>query len=154
MGEAQNACRRKHEEPNMRPVVKFAVVLAGIAVGGPSLAAGGFDGAWNVELSCPAYGEAEGFVWRFPARVSGGHLSGKWVSSSDAMNYQVLTGNIGAGGDALLTMNGRTGASNYTIHHDAPHTTSHFTASVHFDATSGSGRRNEHRPCDLRFSRV
>ena len=137
----------------MRLAMGSTAILLAVGAAGAALAASAFDGAWNVELNCPAYGEGEGFVWRFPAQVRGGHLSGKWVSSSDSINYGVLTGNIGPSGDALLTMNGRTGPSKYTINSEAPHTTFHYTASAHFDAASGSGKRLEQRPCDLRFSK-
>jgi hypothetical protein len=69
------------------------------------------------------------------------------------LNFGELTGTIGAGGDGLLTMRGSTGAPVWNIHHESAHTTLHYTASAHFDAQSGSGKRIQQRPCDLSFSK-
>lgn len=120
-----------------------------------SLAAGAYDGTWNVNVNCPDSDDAKGYTWDFTAEVSGGHISGKWVSSHDSGNHVVMTGAIGASGDALLSFNGSTGPSEYAVHHLAPHSPLHFTASAHFDARSGSGSRNGHwRACSLAFSKI
>jgi hypothetical protein len=86
-------------------------------------------------------------------RVQGGHLSGKYVNPNDPGNYGVLNGSIGAGGDATLTMTGRTGVPAYAVKHVAKHSPIHYTASAHFDATSGSGKRIQQRSCDLSFAK-
>jgi hypothetical protein len=130
-------------------------VGVGAALGSatPGLAAGGFDGTWNVVIVCADYGDVKGYTWRFPGRVRDGQLSGKYVNPGDALNFGELSGTIGASGNALLTMVGSTGPSEYNVHHEALHTKIHYTASAHFDAQSGSGKRNEQRPCELSFSK-
>ena len=104
-------------------------------------------------IVCADYGDVKGYTWRFPARVHDGELSGKYVNPRDALNFGVLTGAIGAGGDALLTMSGSTGPPEYNVHHTGLHTKIRYTASAHFDAQSGSGKRLEQRPCELSFSK-
>ena len=140
----------------MRIGLGLAAVLVAVSAVGPStpgVAAGGFDGKWNVVVACADYGDVKGYTWRFSARVRGGELVGKYVNPSDPLNYGELTGAIGAGGDALLTMRGSTGHSEYNVHHEAPHTKIDYTASAHFDAQSGSGKRLIQRPCELSFSK-
>jgi hypothetical protein len=137
------------------------VVAAAIALGvnlggqGPGNAAAGgpFDGNWSVNLACSKYGEGDGFNWQFSAQVRGGHFAGKYVNPSDSENYGVLTGTINAGGDAVLTMNGKTGSPAYNIHHEGLHTKIHYTATAHFDGSSGTGKRLEQRPCDFIFTK-
>jgi hypothetical protein len=50
-------------------------------------------------------------------------------------------------------MNGRTGVPSYNIHHEGLHTTIHYTVSAHFDATTGSAKRIDQRPCDFTFAK-
>jgi hypothetical protein len=112
-----------------------------------------FDGVWSVNLACSKYGEADGYDWQFSAEVRGGHLAGKYVNRSDPPNYGVLAGTINAGGDAVLTMDGSTGAPAYNVHHEVLHTRIHYTASAHLDGSSGTGKRFEQRPCDMIFTK-
>ena len=119
----------------------------------PGLAASPFDGTWSVVVVCSDVGDVKGYTWNFPAHVRGGQFSGKFVNSDDSLNYGVLTGAIGASGDALLTMNGSAGSPVYNIRHAPQYTKIHYTASAHFDATSGSGTRTEQRPCSLSFTK-
>jgi hypothetical protein len=142
----------------MRPgttMVGVAAALLGVNFGwqDAGIAAGGFDGAWNVNLACSRYGEGDAFDWQFPAQVRGGRFLGKYVNPSDHQNFGVLAGTINAGGDAVLTMNGSTGIPAYNIHHEALHTKIHYTATAHFDGFSGTGKRFEQRPCDFTFTK-
>jgi hypothetical protein len=125
-----------------------------MASAGNGWAAGAFDGSWNVTVISPTEGDVEGYVWQFPARVQNGRLSGKYVNPNDPGNYGALSGAIGAGGDALLTMTGRTGVPAYSVKHVAKHSPIHYSASAHFDATSGSGKRVQQRSCDLSFAKT
>jgi hypothetical protein len=135
-------------------VAAAAAICVNIGWQAPATAAGTtFDGVWSVNLSCSKYGEGDGYDWQFSAEVRGGHLVGKYFNRSDPLNNGVLTGTINAGGDALLTMNGSTGAPAYNVHHEGLHTRIHYTASAHFDASNGTGKRVEQRPCDLTFTK-
>jgi hypothetical protein len=136
--------------------MRTAAALVGfvaMASSGDVLATGDFDGGWNVTVNCPTEGDVDGYVWQFPARVQNGRLSGKYVNPRDPENYGVLSGAIGAGGDATLTMTGKTGVPAYSVRHVAKHSPIHYTASAHFDTTSGSGKRVEQRSCDLSFAK-
>jgi len=137
---------------NKRTVAAL-VGLAAMTSAGNSWAAGVFDGEWNVIVNCPTVGDVEGYVWRFPARVRNGRLVGRYVNPSDPENYGVLGGTLGDGGDALLTMTGRTGLPAYSVHHEAKHSPIHYSANAHFNATSGSGKRVQQRSCDLSFAK-
>lgn len=142
----------------MRNGLGVSAVLVGLgaALGAPTggVAAGAFDGTWNATVICADYGDVKGYSWSFPVRVRGGALSGKYVNPNDALNFGELSGTIDGGGNALLTMNGSTGLSEYNVHHEAAHTRVHYRASAHFEAQSGAGKRLEQRPCDLSFSKT
>lgn len=140
----------------MSKIRMIAVTLVAIVVmasRGSAGAAGGFDGDWNATVSCSTEGDVEGYVWKFPARVQNGHLSGKYVNPNDHDNYGILSGSIGAGGDATLLMTGRTGLPSYSVKHVARHSPIHYSANAHFDANRGFGKRIQQRPCDLTFSK-
>jgi hypothetical protein len=139
----------------MRLLKMLPATLAALVVSFGSAAAAGttFDGNWSVNVACSKYGEGDGYDWQFSAQVRGGHLVGRYVNRSDPLNNGTLTGTISGGGDALLTMNGSTGAPSYNIHHEGLHTRMHYTASAHFDGSSGTGKRLEQRPCDLTFTK-
>lgn len=134
-------------------VIGLAAVVIGISGAGAALAVGPFDGTWNAVVSCTTVGDVEGYTWRFPVKIQNGSLSGKWVNSADPQNFGVLGGAVSVSGDARLTMGGSTGQPEYNVHHVGLHTPIRWTANAHFDATSGSGKRNEHRPCELSFSK-
>jgi hypothetical protein len=119
---------------------------------GHAAGAGPFDGMWNVEVDCPDVGDVRAYDWRFPAEVSSGVVSGHYQSpTSEAMGN--LSGRIRPDGEALLTVVGKTGWDPYSVGHVGPGTKFHYTANVHFDARSGSGKRNELRACTLTFTK-
>jgi len=120
---------------------------------GLAAGAGPFDGMWNVEVNCPDVGDVRGYDWRFSAQVSGGVLSGHYQSSTTS-GMGTLSGRIRPDGQALLTMVGRTGPEERTLYHERAGAPIHYTVSAHFDATSGSGRRNERRACALSFAKA
>jgi hypothetical protein len=118
----------------------------GLAAGGP------FDGLWDVQIDCQSVGDVEGYSWRFPAEVSSGFLSGLYRSAtSSAIGH--ITGHIGPDGGALLTMDGRTGPEQRSFGHQRPGVPFRYTVDAHFDASGGTGKRNEQRPCALTFNR-
>ena len=141
----------------MRDAGSFAAAALGVVfalapVERALAAAGSFDGMWTVEVDCPSVGDVEGYNWRFPAEVSSGFMSGLYRSATNsAMGH--ITGRIRPDGRALLTMFGRTGPEQIAIGHERPGTPFRYTVDAHFDANSGSGKRNERRACALTFSR-
>jgi len=131
----------------------FGVVLALGQVGRGVASSSPFDGVWSVQIDCPTVGDVEGYSWRFQAEVSSGFLSGLYRSpTSSAVGH--ITGRIRADGGALLMMFGRTGLQQRAVGHDRPGTPFGYTVDAHFDASGGSGKRNEQRPCALVFNRA
>jgi hypothetical protein len=109
-----------------------------------------FDGGWRVTLSCPDFGDVKGFTWRFPAQVQGGQFAGRFANDVSSGN---LTGPIGADGEALLTMVGSAGPSEYNFSHAPAGSKISYTITAHFNARAGSGKRNEQRPCSAHFAK-
>src|SRR5580692_9868584 len=138
---------------------KFDCLLAA-AVGAALLATGSeaalgaaqpFDGGWTVAISCAEAADgAKAYEWRFPAEVRGGMLQGRY-GEPGAINWATISGRIGANGGALLQVKGATGAPDYSVGRVKPGNPIHYTVNAHFDERSGSGKRNELRPCDLTF---
>jgi hypothetical protein len=125
----------------------FAPFERGLAAGGP------FDGVWAVQIDCPNVGDVEGYTWRFPAEVSSGFISGLYRSATNsALGH--ITGHIRPDGGALLMMYGRTGSQQRALGHESPGTPFRYTVDAHFDASGGSGKRNEQRPCALTFNKT
>lgn len=137
---------------------KWAATAAAIAFGGcfaSAYAAGsqGFDGRWQVTVQCSlARDGALPFTWRFPASVREGQFLGQ-KGEKGQPNSGTLSGEIGADGNALLTMQGFTGASRQTLTHPKEGSPFHYTVSAHFAGKQGAGKRNEDRECSLDFSR-
>jgi hypothetical protein len=86
----------------------------------------------------------KGYHWRFSSHVQGGELLGHIANPDNSSGD--LSGTIAPDGNAQLTMVGSAGNSR-----GLPYTLYEVTA--HFGGRSGSGKRNEQRPCSLNFSK-
>ena len=134
-----------------------ATIGAGLAVlsaaSAPAAGPQSFDGSWTVVIDCAqAPDGARPYRWRFDALVREGSLLGQF-HQPETNSSGTLSGLIQPNGDALLRMNGNTGAPEYSAGRVRAGTPFHYTANAHFGATSGSGKRNELRDCDLTFTR-
>ena len=110
-----------------------------------------FDGTWNVSLGCAkAPDGALPYTWSFSAEVQRGSILG-YYNKPGIVPSGTLSGQIGAGGDALLIMQGLTGNTNYTVGYANPGTPFRYTITAHFDSANGTGKRNEMRNCVLDF---
>lgn len=116
-----------------------------------AVAAQSFDGAWTTVVACSQFGNVKGYHWRFPTRVQGGALSGQ-ITNPDNSSGE-LSGAIGDDGNAQLTMIGRAGNSDFNYDHAAAGSAIRYTVTAHFSARSGSGKRNEQRPCSFTFTK-
>jgi hypothetical protein len=140
-------------------VLVSSALIAGLLTTLPAsergLAAGPntFDGTWNLEVVCPMSADAEGYTWRLPVRIASGALSGTYHSSTNG-SQGVFTGRVRPEGAAVVVVNGRTGPEEYSVGHVRPGTSFHYTANVHFTGDSGSGQRQQLRPCTLTFTRA
>ncbi|MBV9829084.1 MAG: hypothetical protein JO001_25975 [Alphaproteobacteria bacterium] len=141
----------------MRYRISEAAMIAGTALFGlvpDARAAGPFDGMWNVDIACAQAADgAASYELKFTAQVANGALAGQF-SSTQTTAVASVRGQISPTGDAVLVVDGRTGAPIYTVGRVSPGTPYHYTANTHFTATSGSGQRNELRPCTLSFTRM
>ena len=142
----------------MRDAWSFGAAAVGVALAFAPVeralaGAGPFDGIWTVEVDCPSIGDVEGYSWRFPAEVSSGFMSGLFRSATNtAVGH--LTGHIRPDGGAVLMMFGRAGPQKRALGHEPPGTPFRYTVDAHFDASDGSGKRNEQRPCALTFNKT
>ena len=115
-------------------------------------ASSAFDGDWNVMIVCPAGESARGYRIEFPGRVKDGtlHAVRGAEGSPDSLRME---GEIKPDGSALFVANGRTGDPKYSVGGVVSSTPYMFTVKAQFDGSSGIGKRQELRPCDVRFAK-
>jgi hypothetical protein len=65
----------------------------------------------------------------------------------------IIEGKIGADGKATFVARGLTGDPKATLNNSKAGSPYGYTISALFDGASGTGKRNELRPCDLRFNK-
>jgi hypothetical protein len=134
-----------------------ATVVLALSMGQPNrtLAAGAnpFDGTWNLEVVCPMSADAQAYTWRLPVRVASGVLSGTYHSPTNE-GQGIFGGRVKSDGGAVVSVSGRTGPEEYSVGHVRPGTPFHYTANVQFSGGSGSGQRQQLRPCTLTFTRA
>lgn len=111
-----------------------------------------FDGEWDLNISCAAAGKA-GAYSRFMLAVVKDSVLHSEILTPGIPGWMVLDGKIGADGKADLTARGLTGDPKATFNKAKPGSPYGFTVSAQFDGTSGTGKRNELRPCDLKFAK-
>lgn len=141
-------------------VRRMLIFIAGVGLAG-SLApstqpfaeeANPFDGAWNAEVVCPASAHGQGYTWRLPVQISAGTLSGTYHSPTTAAEGE-LGGWVRPDGKAIVGVAGLTG-QDQSIGNVRPGTRFRYTANVQFNGDSGSGQRQQFRPCSLNFTRA
>jgi hypothetical protein len=148
----------------MKPMPVREIVVSAAALGlalamaspGRTLAAAAnpFDGTWNAEVVCPSSADAQGYTWRLPLQISSGTLSGIYHSPTTQAQGE-LSGWVRPDGKALVGVLGRTGRNDkYAIGHIGPGIQFRYTANVQFAGDSGSGQRQQLRPCTLTFSKA
>jgi len=114
-----------------------------------------FDGAWVVALECPDLTDGsgvKGYAFRFPATVKDGRLRAQRLAE-EAPGSLRLEGTIGADGQAQLSAHGRTAGAEYSLKGSQPGTPYGYGVEARFEASRGSGRRDEGRPCTFTFVR-
>lgn len=133
-----------------------AVALAAACIGvAPCLqdahAAGTFDGAWSVTLTCQTGPDgAYSYTFHFPATVVDGVLHGERGDKGRG-GWFTLDGKIEPDGSSTLIGQGLTSAPGYSVGHLDPRTPYEYTVSAHFGPASGTGSRTTTRQCDFVF---
>jgi TolB-like protein len=111
-----------------------------------------YDGRWEVRVVCPPTADAKGYELGFPASVAGGRLDGQNGVPGTPGSLR-LTGVIPADGEAMLHADGVVGDAAYAVKHATAGTRVRYRVKAHFEERSGTGKRLEHRPCDVTFTR-
>ena len=138
-------------------VAFFSSALSGSALAQPSASGRttGFDGDWQVTMTCPNNTEksaARGYKRQFPAQVKNGVLQGE-IGVADSAGWLRIEGPIGADGNARLEARGRTGNPDYAAQHPPPSSPYAYRIDARFEGAHGSGRRLEQRVCNFAFER-
>ncbi|MBV9552402.1 MAG: hypothetical protein JO032_06370 [Alphaproteobacteria bacterium] len=117
---------------------------------------GAFDGAWQVQLYCPAMAglnAAFEYTCRFPARLSGGHFRGGH-GAAGAPGCRPLDGAIAPDGAAELRARGLAGRPPQTLERERGGTPCAHGVSARFAGARGSGARTDgRRACTVTFTR-
>ena len=135
------------------PILTTALILSGVWPSTRAWPAGNqaFDGTWNVAVMCAkAPDGALPYTWLFSAAVRDGTLSGQYHQPGTSPSG-TLSGQIGTDGHALLTMEGLTGKTNYTVGLLPVGSPFRYLVTSQFDADHGTGKRTEMRDCRLDF---
>ncbi len=120
-------------------------------VGGASA----FDGNWMTSIVCDQASDgAKGYSMTFPSQVSNGELTGQYVARGEQGGGLMLKGRINPDGSALLSASGLTTDPERSVGRVPRGSQYHYTVTARFEATKGSGKRNELRPCNVTFVRL
>ena len=121
-----------------------------LAPSGAANKAAGFDGNWDVTIFCESQGKALGYTRLLTAVVANGLLRAE-DQSTGRPDWVTIEGEIGKDGKTKLNARGFTGNPKYTAAENKPGTPYGYTVDAQFDGSSGTGKRNELRPCKLTF---
>jgi DNA-binding SARP family transcriptional activator len=148
--------RRANARWPIRALATLSVVSACVAAAGAGIwrfSQSSFDGSWSVYLVCSSVGTAQGYTYRFSARVKDGILHGEsGIAGTPA--WLAIDGPIGADGRAILIARGLVGDSATTLAQTKIGTSYSYTIEASFDGTQGSGKRLELRPCMVNFTKI
>jgi len=128
---------------------------AALAAAPPAKANSGnrkFDGKWTVTISCTEAGKGLGYNKILLGAVTDGKFHAE-DGVQGKPNSLAIDGDIEADGKAFLIAKGLTGSSKFTINNSKEGSAYSYTVNAQFDGSSGTGKRNELRPCNLAFAR-
>ena len=129
---------------------KTALAPAGATASGTANKATGFDGKWDLTIFCESQGKVLGYTRLLTAVVASGMLRAE-DQSTGRPDWVTIEGEIGKDGKTRLNARGFTGNPKYTMSDNKPGTPYGYTVDAQFDGASGTGKRNELRPCKLTF---
>ena len=133
----------------MKAALAGAVLLLPLS----AMAAGPFDGVWNVVLTCPSASDgALGYTYRFDAAVTNSVFRGQ-NSAEGAPGFLVVEGPIRPDGTADLLAHGQTGNPDYAVGRVNRLTPYTYPVRARFTPQSGTGQRGAVRPCSFTFAK-
>jgi hypothetical protein len=118
----------------------------------PMAMSGGYDGEWDVLVSCTPVGKVAGYSTTLAGGVKDRAFHAE-AGTSGNPGWIEMNGKIGPDGKTTLFAKGLTGVSSATLHNPKPGSPYGYTVSAKFDEGSGAGKRNEDRPCTVNFSK-
>jgi hypothetical protein len=118
----------------------------------PKINAGRFDGEWEMTLMCPKSGTALAYTRWLPAAVKNSVFHAEALTPGEP-NWLRIDGKIGVDGRATLFAKGLTGPSAYNLGNVRSGFPFGWTVDARFQDTTGNGKRNEGRPCDVSFAK-
>ena len=113
---------------------------------------GRFDGTWDATLVCPRHDGAFGYSYQFTAQVKDGVFHGEYGSADKAPHFS-FDGEIKPDGSSIITANGVTGDSKYSVFNVKKSTPVIYHIEAAFSGSRGTGKRIELRECNLTFVR-
>jgi hypothetical protein len=113
-----------------------------------------FDGRWNVNVECPRHPDgAFGYVIGLVAEVKDGVLRGEKAAEGAAGEIRIQ-GVIQPDGTAKLEVKGTTGDDpKFLLKGGRTRTAYGYDVAARFEGSRGTGRRLQHRACELTFIR-
>lgn len=127
---------------------KAAAIVPGPSL--PKAIRGGYDGEWNVLVSCAQVGNAQAYATTLAGVVSNGSFHAE-AGTAGNPGWLVMDGKIGLDGKATLIARGLTGSPKSTLNNMKSGSPFGYSVSAKFDESSGVGKRNEDRPCTVTF---
>jgi hypothetical protein len=107
-----------------------------------------FDGAWRTTVACATTAGARGYTYQFVSQVKDGAWHGERGTEGQP-NWLSIDGKIQLDGSAELFAQGVTGDPAFSGVNTSPGSNYSYHILARFDATSGTGKRLEQRPCDF-----
>jgi TolB-like protein len=109
-----------------------------------------FDGSWEVNLNCPPYQSAKGYIYKFNADVKDGILHAQYGTDGIAPCL-TLDGKINVDGSSVLNVRGLTGDPKFIIGSAKKGSQYKYHVDANFTEYKGTGKRIETRPTEFLF---
>jgi hypothetical protein len=148
--------RRVNTRWPIRALATLSVVAVCVAAAGAGIwriSQSNFDGTWSVYLACQSVGAAQGYTYRFLAQVKNSILHGEYGTAGSPA-WLAIDGPIGPDGHATLRATGLVGNPATAAGQLKSGSSYSYTIEASFDATQGSGKRLEVRPCTFNFTKI
>lgn len=118
----------------------------------PRSTRGSYDGEWDVVIACTPVGKVESYSYSLAGVVNDGVFHAE-LGTAGNPGRLVIDGRIGLDGKATLVAKGLTGSPKATLNNQKSGSPYGYTISAKFEEYSGTGKRNENRPCDVTFAK-
>ena len=111
-----------------------------------------FDGAWGVNVVCPAFSDAAAVDIQMNGTVQGGVLRAERFAQGKP-GWLLFEGAIQPDGSATLNAQGLTGNQRFSLNGVQPGTPYTYQIAARFESARGAGDRVGGRPCSAAFVR-